>query len=88
MLTKPAQSVAIAMGPALLALAGFLTGSVSQSASVRFMIKMIIGLLPGIAMLIAVLILLFYPLKGEYLKEVQDKVLTMHADKQSKLEST
>lgn len=88
MLTKPAQSVAIAVGPAMLALAGFLTGSVTQSTSVQFMIKIIIGLLPGIAMLIGVFILLFYPLKGDYLKEVQVKVLEMHRDKQSKLKNT
>ncbi len=88
MLTKPAQSVAIAVGPAMLALAGFLTGSVTQSTNVQFMIKIIIGLLPGIAMLIGVFILLFYPLKGDYLKEVQVKVLEMHRDKQSKLKNT
>jgi len=87
MLTKPAQSVAIAMGPAMLAFAGFLTGSVTQSTSVQFMIKIIIGLLPGIAMIIGVLILLFYPLKGDYLKEVQVKVLEMHREKRSKLKN-
>ncbi|MCK4381004.1 MAG: MFS transporter [Candidatus Lokiarchaeota archaeon] len=88
MLTKPAQSVAMAMGPAMLALAGFLTGSITQSTSVQFMIKIIIGLLPGIAMVIGVVILLFYPLKGDYLKEVQVKVLEMHGDKQAKLKNT
>ncbi len=87
MLTKPAQSVAMAMGPAMLALAGFLTGSITQSTSVQFMIKIIIGLLPGIAMVIGVVILLFYPLKGDYLKEVQVKVLEMHGEKRSKLKN-
>ena len=87
MLTKPAQSVAMAMGPAMLALAGFLTGSITQSTNVQFMIKIIIGLLPGIAMVVGVVILLFYPLKGDYLKEVQVKVLEMHGDKQSKLKN-
>lgn len=87
MLTKPAQSVAIAIGPWLLAIAGFLTGQVNQSLEVQFMIKIIIGLLPGVAMLIAVVILLFYPLKGDYLIEVQGKVLKMHDEKHSKLEN-
>ena len=85
MLTKPAQSVAIAVGPWLLAIAGFLTGQVNQSLGVQLMIKIIIGLLPGIAMIIAVVILLFYPLKGDYLAEVQDKVLKLHDEKHSKL---
>ena len=85
MLTKPAQSVAMAVGPWLLAIAGFLTGQVNQNLGVQLMIKIIIGLLPGIAMIIAVVILLFYPLKGDYLAEVQDKVLKLHDEKHSKL---
>jgi hypothetical protein len=36
-------------------------------------------------MLLGALILVWYPLKGAYLKEVQSKVLAMHADKQNKL---
>ena len=36
-------------------------------------------------MVIGALILLFYPLKGKYLKEIQDRVLEMHVDKQQKL---
>ncbi|MFX0000823.1 MAG: MFS transporter [Candidatus Hodarchaeota archaeon] len=88
MLTKPAQSVAIAIGPWLLAIAGFLTEQVSQSLRVQIMIKIIIGLIPGVAMLIGVMILLWYPLTGDYLEEVQRKVLEMHADKHAKLENT
>lgn len=86
MLTKPAQSVAIAIGPWLLSLAGFLTEEISQPSSAIFMIKLIIGLIPGIAMIIAVILLIFYPLKGDYLKEIQEKVLQMHAEKHAKLQ--
>ena len=88
MLTKPAQSIAMAIGPWLLAIAGFLTEQISQSLRAQFMIKIIIGLIPGIAMLIGVMILLWYPLTGDYLKDVQEKVLEMHADKHKKLEKT
>jgi GPH family glycoside/pentoside/hexuronide:cation symporter len=87
MLTKPAQSVAIAIGPWLLAIAGFLTEEVTQSLRVQIMIKIVIGLIPGVAMLIGVLILLWYPLTGNYLKETQETVLKMHADKHSKLKN-
>ncbi|MFX1572640.1 MAG: MFS transporter [Promethearchaeota archaeon] len=86
MLTKPAQSVAIAIGPWLLSLAGFLTEEISQPSSAIFMIKLIIGLIPGIAMIIAVILLIYYPLKGDYLKEIQEKVLQMHAEKHAKLQ--
>ena len=85
MLTKPAQSVAIAIGPWLLSLAGFLTEEISQPNTAIFMIKIIIGLIPGIAMIIGVILLVFYPLKGDYLKEIQEKVLQMHAEKHAKL---
>jgi len=86
MLTKPAQSIAISIGPWLLSLAGFLTEEISQPSSAIFMIKIIIGLIPGIAMIIGVILLVFYPLKGDYLKEIQEKVLQMHAEKHAKLE--
>ncbi|MFX0021972.1 MAG: MFS transporter [Candidatus Hermodarchaeota archaeon] len=87
MLTKPAQSLAIAIGPWLLSIAGFVTGQIDQSARAEFMIKFILGLLPAIAMLIGVLILLYYPLTDDYLKEVQEKVLKLHEEKKSKLKS-
>ena len=90
MITKPAQSVAIAMGPLLLALAGFRTGGkiiLDQPESAIFMIKIIIGLIPGIAMILGAAILLLFPLKGQYLKNVQEKVLVMHTEKQSKLKA-
>jgi len=36
--------------------------------------------------LLGALILFAYPLHGDYLKEVQDKVLEMHAEKKMKLD--
>ncbi len=92
MLTKPAQSVALAVGPILLQLAGFLVparGSteiiLDQPQSVVLMIKIIIGLIPGIAMLLGAILLYWYPLRGNYLKQVQENVLQMHDDKYKKL---
>jgi GPH family glycoside/pentoside/hexuronide:cation symporter len=87
MLTKPAQSLAIAIGPWLLTIAGFVTGQIDQAPRAEFMIKFILGILPAVAMLIGVLILLYYPLTDEYLKEVQENVLKLHEEKQSKLKS-
>lgn len=87
MLTKPAQSIAIAIGPAMLALVGFLIEQTVQPDRAIFMIKILMGTLPGIAMLLGVLILLWYPLKNSYLKEIQGKVLEMHDEKYQKLET-
>ncbi|MBD3254361.1 MAG: hypothetical protein GF383_04670 [Candidatus Lokiarchaeota archaeon] len=91
LITKPAQSIALALGAVLLQLSGFLTpvagGEIilNQPDSAVFMIKVIIGLIPGIAMLIGALILQFYPLKGEHLKDLQREVLKLHTEKKAKL---
>jgi GPH family glycoside/pentoside/hexuronide:cation symporter len=85
MITKPAQSVAIGIGPTLLALAGFISGQTAQVASAVFMIKSLIGLYPGIASLVGAFLLIWYPLKKSYLKQIQEKVLTMHSEKHAKL---
>lgn len=94
LLTKPAQSVALWIAPAILEATHFVTrasqeGSIylDQPATAIFGIKAFTGLIPGIACLLGATILHFYPLKGRYLKEVQEKVLTLHAEKASKLEA-
>ena len=85
-ITKPAQSLAIALAAILLQMSGFLPARggeivVDQPESAIFMIKIIVGFLPGVALLIGALILHWYPLKGDYLIEVQEKVLKMHEEK-------
>ncbi len=89
-ITKPAQSLAIALAAILLQMSGFLPARggeivVDQPESAIFMIKIIVGFLPGVALLIGALILHWYPLKGDYLIEVQEKVLKMHKEKHAKL---
>ena len=91
LITKPAQSLALALAAILLQLSGFRTPSpggeiiLDQPASTIFMIKIIIGFLPGVALLIGALLYIWYPLKGDYLKEIQEKVLKMHEEKHAKL---
>ncbi len=93
LLTKPAQSVALALSPFILEATKFVTreangGQVflNQPGSALFGIKVIGGLVPGVAMLLAALILVFYPLRGQYLAKVQATVLQMHAIKRAQLE--
>ena len=91
LITKPAQSLAIGLAAVLLQLSGFITAGeggieVDQPASAIFMIKIIIGFLPGLAILIGALIYIWYPLKGDYWKEIQEKVLQMHEEKHAKLQ--
>jgi GPH family glycoside/pentoside/hexuronide:cation symporter len=92
LLTKPAQSVALVLIAQILATTRFVTREsnqgiifLDQPESALLGIKILVGLIPGIAMFLGALILAWYPLKGVYLKEVQSKVLNMHAEKQAKL---
>ncbi|MFX1448154.1 MAG: MFS transporter, partial [Promethearchaeota archaeon] len=91
-ITKPAQSVAIALPSLLLTLAHFVPrdalGNIqpqTHPAEVDFAIRAFMGLIPAIALYLEALILQLYPLKGEYLREVQEKILVLHQEKSLKL---
>jgi glycoside/pentoside/hexuronide:cation symporter, GPH family len=92
LLTKPAQSIALAISPFILEATGFITRQQNQGEifldqpdSAIFGIKIIIGLIPGIALLLGALILTRYPLRGQYLAEIQQRVLELHAKKHAEL---
>jgi len=89
LLTKPAQSVALALVPWILELTAFqirIDGVAQpQQADAQFGIKLFIGLIPGIAILLGALILHWYPLRGDKLNQMREKVLTLHAEKKVKL---
>ncbi|OHD71775.1 MAG: hypothetical protein A2177_09790 [Spirochaetes bacterium RBG_13_68_11] len=92
LITKPAQSVAIALIPAILEAAHFVTrqsqgGAIlrDQPASAVMGIRILIGLIPGIAMFVGALILALYPLRGRRLEEMKERVLALHAEKRERL---
>ena len=93
LLTKPAQSVALALMPFILEATHFVTVAQSQGQvylnqppEAIFGIKAFMGLIPGAAMLLGALILTWYPLRGEYLERVQRQVLELHAWKHRQLQ--
>ncbi len=93
LITKPAQSVALALAPFILEFTDFVTREqnageifLNQPASALLGIKVISGLIPGIALLLGALILLWYPLRGDYLEQVKSQVLSLHAKKHAQLE--
>lgn len=93
LLTKPAQSVALALQPFILELTGFVTREsnqgqifLAQPAGALFGIRALMGLIPGIAMLLGALILSFFPLQGARLARMQAEVLKLHAEKHARLE--
>jgi len=92
LVTKPAQSVAIALTPFILEATNFVTRE--QNAGVAFLnqpesalvgIRAVGGLIPGVAMLLGAIILIWYPLRGEKLAIIQQKVLELHAKKHAML---
>ena len=90
MLTKPAQSLAIAIPPFILEAAHFVSRGannnvifLNQPASAIFGIKVFIGLIPGIAMLVGALILFWFPLRGARLEKMQHDLLELHAKKKA-----
>lgn len=92
LITKPAQSLAIALSPFILEATNFVTREqngrqifLNQPDSAILGIKIFSGLIPGLAMLLGAIILIWYPLRGEHLKDVQRNVLKLHGEKHKKL---
>jgi glycoside/pentoside/hexuronide:cation symporter, GPH family len=92
LITKPAQSVALALQPFILQIGGFVTREsnqgeifLDQPADALFGIRALIGLIPGIAMLLAAVLLMWYPLRGARLRKQQADVLALHAAKHAAL---
>ncbi len=92
LITKPAQSLALFLTAFILERSGFITRAMNmgeifldQSQTALFGIRLIAGLIPGISMLLGVVILFFYPLHGDRLAKLKEKILSMHAEKEDKL---
>ena len=93
LITKPAQSIALALSPWILEQTHFVTRQMNggqiflnQPESALFGIRAFGGIIPGVAMLLGALILFLYPLRGAKLAEMQQKVLALHARKQVQLD--
>jgi len=92
LITKPAQSLALFLTSFILEQSGFITRALNegeiflnQSTSALFGIRAIVGLVPGLAMLVGAVIMFFFPLQGERLVQLKEKILVMHAEKEAKL---
>ncbi|MCS7282034.1 MAG: MFS transporter [Anaerolineae bacterium] len=91
LLTKPAQSIALALIAFVLDATGFIpreaTGGMMapQPPSAIFGIKALAGLIPGLALILGAFLLQWFPLRGGYLAEVQERVLRLHAEKHARL---
>jgi GPH family glycoside/pentoside/hexuronide:cation symporter len=93
LITKPAQSIAIWIIPFILERTNFVTRAsnlgeivLAQPAEAIMGIKLFTGVIPGVACLLGALILFLFPLRGARLKEMQEKVLILHQQKQQAFE--
>ncbi len=93
LITKPAQSIAIWVTPFILERTNFVTRAsnlgeifLNQPPEAIMGIKIFGGIIPGVACLLGALLLIWYPLRGKRLLEVQEKVLKLHAEKESRLD--
>ena len=94
LITKPAQSIAIWVTPFILERTNFITRAsnlgeifLDQPAEAIMGIKIFAGVIPGVACLLGAFILIWYPLRGKYLKELQQKVLVLHHEKKQQLDA-
>ena len=92
LITKPSQSVALALVPLVLEATHFVTresggGAVflQQTAEAIFGIKALTGLIPGAALIIGAVLLHWFPLRGDYLEKTRTDILVLHAKKQALL---
>jgi GPH family glycoside/pentoside/hexuronide:cation symporter len=93
LITKPAQSLAIALPPFILEATHFVTRQANENAiflnqpiSAVLGIKAFVGLIPGIAMLLGALILFWFPLQGEQLEKMRHDLLELHARKKAEFD--
>ncbi len=93
LITKPAQSIALWITPFILERTSFVTRAsnlgeifLDQPDQAIMGIKIFSGVIPGVACLLGALILVWYPLRGERLKAIQEKVLVLHHEKKQKLD--
>jgi len=94
LITKPAQSVALALVPWILELTHFVTREMNygqpylnQPMEAIMGIKLFLGIIPGIALIVGAIILIWFPLKNDPLKQQEIKILDLHAEKKAKLDS-
>jgi len=93
LLTKPAQSVALALVPFILENTRFVSREANQGqiylnqpAAAIFGIKALVGLIPGAVLILGAIILIWFPLRGTYLVKVQEEIMALHARKHAQLE--
>jgi GPH family glycoside/pentoside/hexuronide:cation symporter len=85
--TKPANSLGPIVATILLEVFLYAPGSETQSASTLIGIDILFLLIPAIVTAISLIFMYYYPLHGEKLKEMREKLEAIHVDKKQKIKS-
>ncbi len=84
---KPAGSFGPIIGLAFLEAFGFVKNATIQTPDAIFGIKLLYFIVPAIVLLIGLMFLYFYPLHGERLKELEEKLAIIHQEKKEKFKT-
>ncbi|TFG18657.1 MAG: MFS transporter [Promethearchaeota archaeon] len=79
---KIAESIAPILGTSILLIFGFKQGELTQTPEAYFGIKILFLIVPSIVNFIALLGILFFPLHGKKLEELQENLHSMHVIKE------
>jgi GPH family glycoside/pentoside/hexuronide:cation symporter len=83
---KPAQSIGPIIATLVLGIFGYLQNSDFQPDSAFIGIKILMFLVPAIVNAIGLTFMYFYPLHGESLNQLQEKLRLLHAEKRERVE--
>jgi len=84
---KPSQSIGPIVATFILGVFGYVQNSpLPQSASALFGIKILMFLIPSIVSTIGLIFMFFYPLHGEKLDDMREKLQVLHAEKRERIE--
>jgi GPH family glycoside/pentoside/hexuronide:cation symporter len=84
---KPSQSIGPIVATFILGVFGYIQNSpVPQSDSALFGIKILMFLIPAIASTIGLIFMYFYPIHGEKLDDLREKLEALHMEKRGRIE--
>ncbi|MBD3255610.1 MAG: MFS transporter [Candidatus Lokiarchaeota archaeon] len=85
-IVKASVSISYVTMAVVLELSGFQSGASVQSKSALQGIRLLISIIPAGFMFLGIIIYIRYPLKGDRLKEVKNKVIKLHEEKRRTFE--
>jgi GPH family glycoside/pentoside/hexuronide:cation symporter len=86
LINKPAQSIGPIIATIILGMFGYIQNSDIQPDSALLGIKILMFLVPAIVSAIGLIFMYFYPLHGEKLNNMREKLEILHAQKRERLE--